>query len=99
MSVLAKGLKGANLRSNAVVRVQHAGNTVKSETVELVLLHPETQITEQEAQNLMMTIVEQPAVPQLMSSLYALVEVEVVATIEHVQAIEHILGRVAVNHI
>lgn len=52
-----------NLRSDAVVVVQHTRDTVKSETVELVLLHPEPQVAEEETQNFMVTIVEQPAIP------------------------------------
>lgn len=74
-----------------MVSVQHAGDTVETETVELVLLHPETQITEEEAQDLVMSVIEQSAVPKLVTSLCALVEVEVIAAVEHVQAIEDVL--------
>jgi hypothetical protein len=50
-------------RSNAVVGVQHTRNTIEAETIELVLLHPEAQIAKKEAQDLVATVVEQPAVP------------------------------------
>ena len=82
-----------------MVSVQHAGDTIESETIEVVFLHPETQVAEQEAQNLVVAVVEQSAVPQLMSSLGALMEVQVVAAVEHVQTIEHVLGCVAVHHV
>jgi hypothetical protein len=58
-----------------VVGVQHARDSIEAETVEHVLIHPETQIAKEEAQNFVGAIVEQPAVPQLVSSLCALVEV------------------------
>jgi hypothetical protein len=87
------------LRSNAVVSVQHARHSIETETVELVLLHPEAQIAKEEAQNFMATVVEQPAVPQLVSTLGTLVEVQVVAVIEHVEAIQYVLRRMTVHHI
>jgi hypothetical protein len=55
--------------------VQHARDTVEAETVELVLLHPESQIAEEEAQDFVAAVVEQPAVPQLVPSPCTLVKV------------------------
>ena len=45
------------------------------------------------------TVVEQPAVPQLVSSLGALVEVEVVTAVEHVETVKHVLRCVTVHHV
>lgn len=86
-------------RSNTVVSVEHAGNTVETETVKVVLLHPEAEVTQQESQNLVVAVVEESAVPELVSALCALVEVEVVTAVEHVQAVKHILRSVTVNNI
>lgn len=36
----------SDLRSNAVVSVQHAGDSIEPEPVKLVLVHPETKIAE-----------------------------------------------------
>ena len=46
-----------------------------------------------------MSIVEQSTVPQFMSSFAALMEIEVVGVVEHVQAVQNILGSVAVHDI
>lgn len=43
--------------------VQHTGDSVESEAIKTVLLHPEAQVAEKEAQHLMVAIVKQPAVP------------------------------------
>jgi hypothetical protein len=82
-----------------VVSVNHARDSIKAETVKLVLFHPEAQVTEQEPQHLVATVVEQSAVPQVMTAPCSLVEVEVVAAIEHVQSVKDVLGRVAVDDI
>lgn len=82
-----------------MVGVQHAGDSVESETIEVVLLHPEAQVAEQEAQDFVMTVVEQPAVPQLVSSLGTLVEVEMVAAVKHVETVKHVLRCVTVYHV
>jgi hypothetical protein len=85
--------------ADTVVGVDHASDTVEAETIELVLLHPESQVAEQETEDLVMAVVEQPAVPQLVSPLGTLVEVLVVAAVEHVQSIEDVLGCVTVDNI
>lgn len=43
--------------------VQHTGDSIESETIKTVLLHPEAQVAEKEAQHFMVAIVEQSAVP------------------------------------
>src|SRR5690242_28446 len=85
--------------ADTVVGVDHACNTVEAEAIELVLVHPEPQVAEQETEDLVVTVVEQSAVPQLVSSLGALVEVLVVAAVEHVQSIQDVLGGVAVDDV
>lgn len=47
----------------------------------------------------MTAVVEQATVPQLVAAFGTFMEVEVVAAIEHVQPIQHILGRVAVDDV
>jgi hypothetical protein len=74
-----------------MVCIEHASDTVKPESIKLVLVHPETQVTQKEPQDFVMPIVEQATIPQLMSTLSTLVEIEMVRSIEHVQTIEHVL--------
>jgi len=87
------------LRSNTVVSIEHARNSVKSESIKVEIVHPVTQIAQQKSQNLVATIVEQSAIPQLMGSLWSRMEIAGVGAIEFIQAIQHILGGVTVNHI
>lgn len=47
----------------------------------------------------MATVVKQSAVPQLVSAPLARVEVTIIASVEHVQTVQYVLGSVAVNDI
>lgn len=47
--------------AHAVVLVHHASDTVEAEPIELVDVHPEAQVGQQEAEDFMRAIVEQPA--------------------------------------
>ena len=82
-----------------MVHVEHAGHSVETETIKLVLFHPKTQVTQKEAQNLMVTIIEQPAVPLLMTALTTFMEIQVIRAIEHIESIQDILGSMAMHHI
>ena len=82
-----------------MVLVHHTRHTVKAEAVKLELLDPEAQVAEQEAQHLVVAVVEEAAVPELVAAAGALVEVEVVSTIELVEAIQDVLARMGVDNI
>ena len=82
-----------------MVRVEHAGNTIETVSIEPVLFHPEAEVTQQETQDLVVTVVEQTAVPQLVTALGTLMEVEVISAIKLVDPIDNILGRMAVNNV
>lgn len=88
-----------DIRSNTVVHVKHTSDTVETETIKLILVHPEAQVTQEEPQHFMMPIVEQTTIPKLMATLSTLVEIEMIGSIEHVQAIEHVLRCMTVHHI
>lgn len=90
---------GESIRSNAVMHVEHAGHAVEAEPVKAILFHPEAEITEQEAQHLVVTVVEETAIPELVTAFAALVEVQMVGAIEHVQSVKDILGCVAVDDV
>lgn len=82
-----------------MVEIQHACHAVKTEAIELILVHPESEIAEEESKNFMMAVVEQPAVPLVVSPFAACMEVLMVCPVKLVDAIQDVLGRVAVNHI
>ena len=82
-----------------MVLVQHAGHTIEAEAIELILLHPESQVAEQEAQYLMVTVVEQSAVPKLVGTLWSAMEVLMIRPIELVESIQYVLGGVTVDDV
>lgn len=82
-----------------MVDVKHAGDSVKSESIKLILIHPETQVAQQEPHHLMVAIVEESAVPLIMATLTTAVEVLVIGAIKLVETIEHVLGCMAVDDI
>ncbi len=49
--------------ANAVVIVHHAGDTVETESVEMIFLDPPSQVTQQEAKHFVTSVVEQTRVP------------------------------------
>ena len=88
-----------NLRSDTVMCIEHACYTIEAESVELIFIHPETQVAEKEAEHFMVPVVKKPTVPQLMAALASLMEVLVIRAIKLVQAIEDILGSMAMDHV
>ena len=79
--------------------VKHAGYTVETETIELIFFHPESKIAEEEAENLMVAVVEQPAVPQLVSTPSSAVEVKMIRVVKHVQAVKNVLRSMTVDDV
>lgn len=74
-----------------MMSIQHARHTVETETIKLIFVHPEAEVAQEEAQDLMAAVVEQSAVPELMSAFGAFVEVAMIAPVKHVQTVEHVL--------
>lgn len=66
--------------------VHHTRNTIESEPVKHVFVHVEPEIREEEAHDLMVTIVEESTIPELVSSSRAFVEVAVVGAVKVVEA-------------
>ena len=79
--------------------VEHACDTVKAEAIELVFFHPEAEIGEQEPEDFVVAVVEDTAVPQLVSASRTFVKVEMVAVVKHLEPVEYVLAGVAVYHI
>jgi len=77
---------------DAVVNVHHTCDTVESEAIELIFIHPKPEVGEEESKDLMMAVVEEATVPELMTALGALVEVAVIGAVEHIQSIENVLA-------
>jgi len=73
--------------SNSVMLVHHAGNAIKAETVEHVYVHVVSKVREQKPKHFMVTVIEQPGIPELVSSSDTLVKVEVIGTIKLVDPV------------
>lgn len=80
--------------ADTVVVIHHASHAVEPEAVEVEFLEPIPQVAHEETENLVVSVVEQAAVPEFVPAARALVEVEVVSTVEQVEAVEHVLARV-----
>lgn len=63
---------------NAMMGIHHARHAVEAEAVKLILLYPKPEIAEQETENLVVAVVEEAAIPELVASFAALVEILVV---------------------
>lgn len=85
--------------TDSMMEVHHAGHTVESEAIELVRLHVEAEVTEEEAQDLVVSIVEQSAIPELVTALATFVEVEVVCTVKIIDTIEDVLACMRMDHV
>lgn len=79
--------------------VEHAGHSVETEAIELVLLHPEAQVTQEEAQDFVASVVEQSTIPLLVSAFATFMEVQVIGAIEHVEPIKNVLRSMAMDHV
>lgn len=82
-----------------MVEVEHTRHTIEPEPVELVLVHPKPEIAQEEPHDLVVTVVEQPAIPLIMTPLATFVEVLVIAPVKFVQSVENILRGMAVDYV
>lgn len=79
--------------------VEHACDAIEAEAVKLILVHPEPQVAEQEPHHLVVTIIKESAVPQIVATSAAFVEILVIRSIEVIQAIEDVLGSMAMHDV
>lgn len=81
-------------KPDTVVSIHHARHSIESVTIKSILLHIKSKVAQQEPHHLVAAIVEKARVPQLMTTLSALVEILVVASVKLVKTIENILAGV-----
>ena len=81
VAIVAEGL------AQAVAEIEHRGHTVETETIELILLHPELAVRQQEVKHLILTIVEAERIPCRMLTTLVVVEILIVGTIETTQSL------------
>jgi hypothetical protein len=84
---------------DTVVEIHHTRDAVKTEPIELILLDPKAQIAQKKAYDLVRAVVEQATVPKLMTAFSTFVKVQVVTTVEEIQAIENVFAGMGVDNI
>ena len=82
-----------------MMQIKHACDAIKAEAIKVILVHPESEVAQQEPKNLMMSVVEQSAIPELMSSFGALVEVLMIGAVKLIEPIKNVLRCVAVDNV
>ena len=82
-----------------MMRIKHTGHSIETKAIELIDIHPEPQVAQQESQHLMAPIVKQTAIPLLMPTFRSLVEILMVRPIKMIQPIKDVLGGMAMDDI
>ena len=85
--------------ADAVVDVHHTCDTVKTEAIKFEFLHVEPEIAEEEAENLVASVVEKSTVPKLVLPFWSAVKVEMICSIEHIETVKDVLASVGMNDI
>ena len=90
---------GVEVSAQAMVVVEHGGDAVKTETVKVVLGHPELQVAEQEMEHTGSAVVEALGAPGGMVTLAACVEELPFGAVKHIDALGGVLDCMGVHHI
>ena len=87
------------IRTQAVVVVEHGCDTVEPETIEMVFLHPELQVGQQEVDHAGLAVVKALGTPGRMVTLIAVVEELPDGAVKHIDAFGCILDGMGMDHI
>ncbi len=68
--------------AKTVIPVDHAGHSIKAETVQMIFFHPELAVGKQEIFNLVLAVIETSGTPRWMMALRSLIEVQVIAPVK-----------------
>ena len=85
--------------AQTVIVIEHAGHAVKAEAVEMILVHPELDVGEQEVQNARAAVVKALAAPGRMIALAARMEELVHRAVKAVDALGGVLNRMGMHQI
>jgi hypothetical protein len=85
--------------ADAVVDVHHTRDTVKSEAIKFEFLHIKPEIAEEKAENLVASIVEQSAIPELVVPFRSAMEVEMICSVVHIETVQDVLAGVRMDDI
>ena len=85
--------------AKAMVMIDHAGNAVEAEAVEVILFLPEFQVAQQEMQDFHLAVIKQLRSPGGMPSFPAPEEILVLGPVLKLEPLADIRAGMAVNHI
>ena len=83
----------------AMIPIEHAGHTIETESVHIVLFHPVLTVGQKEVFRLVLSIIEASRAPGRMMALPAVVEVKGLLSVEKTKAFRLIVNRMRVNDI
>ena len=89
----------AEIRPQAVVAVKHAGHPVETESVQMIFLHPELAVAQEEVQYLVLAVVEAAAPPCGMIPRGSGVEVEVFPAVETAESFDFVGNRMGMDYV
>ncbi len=89
----------AECLAETMVVVEHGGDAVEAETVELVLVEPEFAVGEQEVEHAVLAVVEAERIPCRVLAARVTVEVEVIAAVEASQSLKLVLDRMGMHYV
>ena len=85
--------------AEAVVVIEHRGDAVEAEAVELVFLKPELAVGEEEMEHRVLAVVEEEGIPGGMFAAVVAVEVEVVAAVDAAEALDFVFHGVGMHEV
>lgn len=72
--------------------IEHRSDSVKSKAISIVLLEPESDIGEEESEDLVFGVIKDSAVPQRMIPFLSAMEILEIGSIPHIEALVDIFG-------
>ena len=90
---------GVKISTKSMVMIQHGGNSVKTETVKVILGHPEFQVAQQEVNDSVLAVIKAFCAPGRMVALNAIVEELPYSAVKHIDALGSILDSVGMNNV
>ena len=87
------------VHAQAMVEVEHGGDAIEAETVEVVLIKPEAAVGEEEVEDVRLAVVEATGVPGIVPTAGAVVEVLIRRAVEKGETIALVLDGVGMDNV
>jgi hypothetical protein len=74
-----------------MVHIEHAGDTVETESVETIFIKPESAVGKKKMKNLKFSVIETPGIPGFVNSTGPVMKILIPCTVESAQPF-HLIG-------